>query len=116
MIRRQLRIKLRRQLLQPRRRTMLQGRGRAHIRQIVEVAHRSHPLRIGRHVAKPPPRHAERLAESRHDDRAFPHPIERSRTNVLRSVVDEVLINLIGEDEQIMLARSVCNRFEFARD
>ena len=112
MIRRKLRVELRRQLLQPRRRSMLQRRRRADIGQVVEVAHRAHPLRVGGHVAEPPAGHAERLAESRHHDGPLAHAVQRRQADVLRAVVDEVLVDLIGEDKQIVFSRRVGNRLQ----
>ncbi len=98
-----LRVEARRQLLQARGRANLQRRGRADISQVVEVRHRRHPSRVGSGVADAPAGNRKGLAEARNHDGALAHAGQRGRANVPRAVVDEVLVNFVGEQEEIVL-------------
>ena len=92
--------------------TVLQCRRRADVGEVVEIPHRAHPLCIRGYIAEAPAGHAECLAESRHDDCSFAHAVERCRRNVFRSVVDEVLVDFVGENKEVVFSRRVCYSFQ----
>ena len=97
-------IKLGRQLLEAGGGGVLKGRGRADVGEVVEVGHGGHPLGGCGDVAEAPAGDGEGLRESRHDDGALAHAFERGGADVPVAVVEEVLVNLIGEEEEVVLA------------
>ena len=64
-----------------------------------ELGRRAHPADL-------PARERERLAARADRDRAVAHAGQRRDRNVL-AVVDEVLVDLVGDDEQVVLLREL---------
>ena len=115
MIAGQLRVEARRQLLQARGGAHLKGRRRANISQVVEVRHGRHPARVGRHVAHPPAGDRKCLAEAGNHDGALAHSGQRRRADVARAVVDEVLVNFVGDEEEIVLDGELRDGFKLGQ-
>src|ERR1035441_9398837 len=86
---------------------MLQCRWSAYISKVVEVGHRGHPFRRRSYVAQPPTCDGKRLGEAGDDYGSLPHSGQRGGRNMLRPVIDEILINLIGKQEKVVRAYSL---------
>ena len=65
-------------------------------------------------VAHAPSRNAVGLRHSVDNDRALPHAIQHDGGNVLGAVINDVLINLVGNRQNIPLLTEICDQLELA--
>ena len=84
------------------RRRLLERRRRADRQEVVGPPHADREIRSGDHPAHPPARHGVRLRHRVDRDRPVGHARDRRERDV-RAVVDDVLVDLVGEREQVVL-------------
>src|ERR1041385_7510197 len=94
-------------------RSLLQGRRSADSQKIVDLAYTLGKLRRSHDPANPPASHAVRFGSAVDDYGAFAHPVERRYRDVLRAVVEDVLVDFIRDRHHIVLSAKSDNEFEF---
>ena len=67
-------------------------------------------------VTDPPARHAVGLRHPIHDDRAFAHAVQRDGRDVRGAVVKNVLVDFVGDRQNVPLLAEPGDDFEFLRD
>ncbi|CLP70843.1 Uncharacterised protein [Mycobacterium tuberculosis] len=80
---------------------------RGHLQQTGDQA------RVRGNVAKAPPIHRVGLGEGVHADRALFHARQRRDADMFCTIEKNVLIHLVGEHDEIMLDREICNNLQF---
>ena len=71
-----------------------------------------HDARIGDDPADPPTEHVVDLARGLDGDGAITNVFERGQADVLPSVVDEVLVGFVDDDEQVVRPRRLGDRLQ----
>ena len=92
---------------------VLEGGRAADVGEVVEVADGSHPASAGGEIADPPSGDAEGFGEAGDGDGALGHSWEGSGADVAEAVVEEVLVDLVGDDEEVVLDGKGGDGFEF---
>src|SRR5712692_9201822 len=67
---------------------------------------------ISGNVADPPACHAVSLGESESRDRAVPHIIETRNAHMFATVVENLVVDLVGDGERVMVDAEVPNNSE----
>jgi len=81
---------------------LLERGGSAHRDEVVGAADPDGDLGRADGVADPPPRHRVRLRHARDGDGTLPHAGEGGDGNVPETVVDDVLVDLVGDRERVV--------------
>jgi len=92
--------------------SVLERCGGADVGEVVEVADGGKPLGASGEVAETPAGNREGLGEAGDGDGAFGHAGERGDAEVFRAFVEEVLVHLVGEDEEVVLDGEGGEEFE----
>ena len=90
---------------------LLQRRGCADGHKVMHLPYRGGELRGGHDPADPPSGHRERLARARDRHGPLGHPLQRRDRDVLAFVAD-VLVDLVGDRDDVVLAAEPRDRFE----
>src|SRR5208283_4288949 len=69
---------------------------------------------LGDGVSDSPTGNAVGLRYARNGDRPIGQSRDRARANMSAAVIHEIFVNLVSENNQIMAARYLTNRFDFA--
>ena len=91
----------------------LQRRRCTHIDQVIEIPDGLAPALVADAVSHPPARDAEGLGHAGYGDGPFPYTRQRHGRDMFCIPVEEVLVDLVGEDEKVISFRKVSYEFEF---
>ena len=97
------------QLLNAHGHSMLERSRGAHVQQIIHRADQLRPAGLSHAVADPPAGNAEGLGIARHGNRALHHPREGGEAQVRTAVVEEVLVDFVGEHEEVVAQGEIRN-------
>ena len=98
-----------------------QGRTRAvldkgiYMRNIVrrDLQDRRHEAFVACDISDAPPIHGIGFREREHTERTLEHARQRGNADVFVAVIDDLLVDLVGGDQQIMLDRKCGQRTQF---
>src|SRR2546428_5740665 len=98
---------------QGRRSGFLQRRRRSDRQKVVYFANRVCDLRGSNSPANTPPCHRIRLRHPVDRNRALAHAVERSDRDVLRTVIQDMLVNFVRYGEYVELHTKIANQLQF---
>src|SRR5208283_5474158 len=91
----------------------LEGSGRADRQVVVHGAQRGGQILLGDRIPNPPAGYAEGLREARDGDRPLVHVADRGQAHVAVLVVHDVLVDLVGDRQDVVVFTEIRDDTEF---
>src|SRR5579875_1751509 len=80
----------------------------------MKIRNGAHPAFVGSQIANTPSSHAEGLRQTGNRNRMSGHSRQRGRREMLGSIEEKILINLVREQEEIVLKHKFSDLLKFA--